>query len=118
MSVGDLTDEDVEGIRTGKFPDPAVSKVAALAAVFGVPPSYLVDRDKRPTLLDEETLEALTDETAAAILRETLRGQGDLIGAAVPRDPRAPSALPNSPATPEPRKAPRSSGCRATTSRL
>jgi hypothetical protein len=38
MSVGDLSDEDVEGIRTGKIPDPAVSKVAALAAVFGVPP--------------------------------------------------------------------------------
>jgi hypothetical protein len=36
MSVGGLTRGEVEGIRTGRITDPAVSKVAALAAVFGV----------------------------------------------------------------------------------
>lgn len=44
--------------------------MAALAAVFGVPASYLVEMKKRPTVLDEETLDALSDETANAILRE------------------------------------------------
>jgi transcriptional regulator with XRE-family HTH domain len=34
-TLGDLS-EDVEGLRTGKIPDPATSKVAALAAAFGV----------------------------------------------------------------------------------
>jgi hypothetical protein len=53
--------------------DPAVGQVAALAAEFGVPPSYLVDRGKEPPVLNEETLDALADETTAAILRESAR---------------------------------------------
>ena len=39
MSAGGLTEEEAEGIRTGAVPDPTVGQVAALAAVFGVPPS-------------------------------------------------------------------------------
>ena len=50
-----------------------MSRVAALAAVFGVAPSYLVDRGTDPLVLDKETLAALSDETAAAILRESAR---------------------------------------------
>jgi transcriptional regulator with XRE-family HTH domain len=73
MSVGDLSVEDVEGIRTGKITDPSVGRVAALAAVFGVAPSYLLDQRKEPSVLDEEVLEALTDETAGTILRESAR---------------------------------------------
>ena len=73
MSVGDLTVEDVEGIRTGKIADPSVGRVAALAAVFGVPPSYLPDQHKEPSLLDEEVLEALADGRAGSILRESAR---------------------------------------------
>jgi transcriptional regulator with XRE-family HTH domain len=61
MSAGDLGEEDVEGIRTGEIPDPTVSQVAVLASVFGVPPSYLLDRGREPTVLDEEVLEALAD---------------------------------------------------------
>jgi hypothetical protein len=38
LSAGVITEEDVEGIRTGKITDPSVGRVAALAAVFGVPP--------------------------------------------------------------------------------
>jgi transcriptional regulator with XRE-family HTH domain len=71
MSAGDLTERDVEGIRTGGIPDPTVSQVAALASVFGVPPSYLLDRGREPSVLDEEVLEALAEETAGAILRES-----------------------------------------------
>jgi hypothetical protein len=70
MSAGGLKKEDVEGIRTGAISDPTVSQVAA---AFGVPPSFLLDRDKEPSVLDEEVLEALEDETAGAILRESAR---------------------------------------------
>ena len=72
MSADVLTEEEVEGIRTGAIPDPTVSQVAALAAVFGVEPSYLVDRKEPPTL-DEELLEGLRDETTREITREALR---------------------------------------------
>jgi hypothetical protein len=73
MSAGVLTEEDVKGIRSGRISDPLVSQVAALAAVFGVPPSYLLDRSKESSVLDEEVLETLADETAGAILRESAR---------------------------------------------
>jgi hypothetical protein len=73
MSAGDLTEEEVEGIRSGRIADPTVGQVAALAAVFGVPPSYLLDRGKDPSILDEEVLDALADETVGTILRESAR---------------------------------------------
>jgi transcriptional regulator with XRE-family HTH domain len=76
MSAGQLSEEEVEGIRTGKIADPSVGRVAALAAVFGVPPSYLLDRGKELLVLDEEVLEALTDEAAGAILKESARLPG------------------------------------------
>jgi len=72
MSAGVLT-EEVAGIRTGKIPDPTVGQVAALAADFGVEPSYLVERGKRTPILDGEVMDALADETANAILRESAR---------------------------------------------
>jgi hypothetical protein len=73
MSAGALTEEEVEGMRTGKIADPTVGQVTALAGVFGVPASYLVDRGKGTPTLDAETLAALGDETANAILRESAR---------------------------------------------
>jgi hypothetical protein len=73
MSAGGLTEGEVEGIRTGTISDPTVGQVAALAAVFGVPASYLVDRGSDPSVLDGGTLEAHSDETAGAILRESAR---------------------------------------------
>ena len=69
-SAGDLTDEDVEGIRGGEVPDPTVGQVAALARAFGVPPSYLLDRGEPP--LDEGLMEALGDETVRATARESV----------------------------------------------
>jgi hypothetical protein len=75
MSVGGLTEDEVEGIRSGAIPDPTVSQVAALAAVFGVEPSYLVDR-KEPPKLDAEPLEGLSDETTREITRRALRLPG------------------------------------------
>jgi transcriptional regulator with XRE-family HTH domain len=72
MSAGDLAEEEVEGIRSGRITDPTVGHVAALAAVFGVEPSYLVDRKGAPPL-DAEFIEGMRDETTREILRETLR---------------------------------------------
>jgi transcriptional regulator with XRE-family HTH domain len=73
MSAGGLTEVDVEAIRTGTIADPTAGHVAALAAVFGVPPSYLLDRGKDSSVLDEDVLDALADEKVSAILRESAR---------------------------------------------
>ena len=72
MTLGDLSEEDVERIRTGAISDPTVGHVAALASVFGVEPSYLLDREE-PTLLDEELVQALRDEDVRDITRESSR---------------------------------------------
>jgi transcriptional regulator with XRE-family HTH domain len=72
MTLGDLSEEDVENIRSGTVSDPTVSQVAALASVFGVEPSYLLDRGK-PSLLDEELVQALRDEDVRDITRESSR---------------------------------------------
>jgi transcriptional regulator with XRE-family HTH domain len=72
MTLGDLSEEDVEGIRTGAVSDPTVGQVAALAGVFGVKPSYLVDREE-PSLLDQDLVQALRDEDVRDITRESSR---------------------------------------------
>src|SRR5215208_3940385 len=69
MTLGDLSEEEVERIRTGAISDPTVGQVAALASVFGVEPSYLLDRGE-PSLLDEELVQALRDEDVQDITRE------------------------------------------------
>jgi transcriptional regulator with XRE-family HTH domain len=70
MTLGDLSEENVERIRTGAIGDPSVGQVAALASVFGVAPSYLLDRGE-PPLLDEELVQALRDEDVRDITRES-----------------------------------------------
>jgi transcriptional regulator with XRE-family HTH domain len=72
MTLGDLSEEDVQRIRTGADSDPTVGQVTALASVFGVEPSYLFDRGE-PSLLDEELVQALRDEDVRAITRESSR---------------------------------------------
>jgi transcriptional regulator with XRE-family HTH domain len=72
MTLGDLSEEDVERIRTGAISDPSVGQVTALASVFGVEPSYLLDRGE-PSLLDEELVNALRDEDVRDITRESSR---------------------------------------------
>src|SRR5918999_2255690 len=72
MTLGDLSEEEVERIRTGAVRDPTVGQVAALASVFGVEPSYLLDRGE-PSLLDEELVQALRDEDVRDITRESSR---------------------------------------------
>jgi transcriptional regulator with XRE-family HTH domain len=72
MTLGDLSEETVEKIRTGAVSDPTVGQVVALASVFGVEPSYLLDRGE-PSLLDEELVQALCDEVVRDITRESSR---------------------------------------------
>ena len=72
MTLGDLSEEEVDRIRTGAVSDPTVGQVAALASVFGVEPSYLLDREK-PSLLDKELVQALRDKDVRAITRESSR---------------------------------------------
>jgi hypothetical protein len=82
MSAGSLTEEEVEGIRTGAVADPTVSQVSALAGVFGVGSSYLLDRGEPP--FDAELVEALRDETvreaALEISRLPERERGLVLG--------------------------------------
>ena len=72
MSVGDLTEADVEGVRTGALENPTIGQVVALAEAFGVHPSYFLDTGKEPALLGEQELDALGDQRARAILNESL----------------------------------------------
>jgi len=75
MSLGDLSEEDVEGIRSGSVTDPRLGHMIALARVFGVEPSYLVD-GYGEVALDGEFVEALGDDTTRAITRESARLPG------------------------------------------
>jgi transcriptional regulator with XRE-family HTH domain len=72
MTLGDLSEEEVERIRTGAIGDPTVGQVAVLASVFGVAPSYLLDRGEQP-LFDEELVQALRDGDVRDITRESSR---------------------------------------------
>lgn len=71
MTLGDLSEEDVECIRTGTIGDPTAGQVAALAGVFGMEPSYLLDRGE--AVFDGELVEALRDETVREAAREISR---------------------------------------------
>ena len=72
MSLGDLTEEEVGGIRTGTLENPTISQVLALSEAFGVHPSYFLDRGKEPALLGEREINALGDRRARAILNRSL----------------------------------------------
>ena len=71
MTLGDLSEEDVQRIRTSVISDPTVSQVAALAGVFGVEPAYLLDRGE--PLFDGELVEALRNRTVREATREISR---------------------------------------------
>ena len=95
MTLGDLSEEDVEAIRTGAVGDPTVSQVVALAGVFGVEPSYLLDRGE--PVFDGELVEALRDgavrEATCRISRLPERERLLVLGRPlreVPRWPRDP----------------------------
>ena len=72
ISLGDLAEEEVEGIRTGKLENPTVGQVISLADAFGVHPSYFLEAGNRPDLLGEQEINALGDRRARAILNKSL----------------------------------------------
>jgi transcriptional regulator with XRE-family HTH domain len=72
MTLGDLSEEEVERIRTGAISDPTVGQVAALVSVFGVAASYLMNPGES-ALLDGELVHALRDEDVRDITRESSR---------------------------------------------
>jgi transcriptional regulator with XRE-family HTH domain len=76
MSLGDLSEEHVEKIRSGKLTNPSMNQVVALADVFGVHPSYFVDTARKPPLLDAEAMRILQDETVSAIAHKSLHLPG------------------------------------------
>lgn len=76
MSLGDLSEDHVEQIRSGKLTNPAMNQVVALAEVFGVHPSYFLDAARKPPLLDEEAMRIFQDETVSAIAHKSLHLPG------------------------------------------
>lgn len=76
MSLGDLSEEHVEQIRSGKLTNPSMNQVVALADAFGVHPSYFLDAARKPPLLDEDAMRILQDETVSAIAHKSLHLPG------------------------------------------
>lgn len=76
MSLGDLTEEHVEEIRSGKLTNPSMNQIVTLADVFGVHPAYLLDTGRKPPLLDEEAMRIFQDETLSAIAHKSLNLPG------------------------------------------
>jgi transcriptional regulator with XRE-family HTH domain len=66
MSLGDLTEEDVEGLRSGSVTDPPLSHLLALARAFGIEPSYLVDGTGE-ALMGGDAARAFSDGTIRKI---------------------------------------------------
>jgi transcriptional regulator with XRE-family HTH domain len=73
MSLGDLSEEEVERIRNGTISNPSAAQVIALADVFGVQPSYFLDQGKKLPLIDAEAIEILRDKTVRAIAHKSLQ---------------------------------------------
>lgn len=72
LTLGDLTQEEVAGIRSGRLKDPSVSQILALSDVFRIAPTYFLDRGREQPLVDEESLRALGDEKSNLLLRKSL----------------------------------------------
>lgn len=72
-SAGSVTEIEVAEIRSGKLRDPSVDQVLSLAEVFGVPPSYFLQRARKPPVISPSMIEASKDETVTAILNKSLR---------------------------------------------
>ena len=86
-----MTRSYVSTLRKGRIDNPCFEKLRAKAKTMGFPPelwfedvenlgdvsgtrpSWFLDEEGNPALLDEELLEALRDETARAVLREVIR---------------------------------------------
>ncbi len=68
MSFGELTEEEVIGIRSGELGHPTLDQVLALSEAFGVDPSYFTRRVKRR----DGALASLAQEESTTIVHKTL----------------------------------------------
>ena len=85
-----MTRSYVSNLRKGRIENPGFEKLRAIAKAMNFPPelwfedvedledvssrpSWFLDREDKLTLLDEELVEALRDETSRAVLREVSR---------------------------------------------
>lgn len=73
MSLGELTEENLQEIRSGQLTNLSVNQLLALADAFGVHPDYFLDTEAKPTLLNESALQILQDETVSAIAHRSLQ---------------------------------------------
>lgn len=81
-SLGDISEEEVGGIRDGRITNPTVAQVLALSEVFGIAPSYFLDKGKKAPLLDEETMKVVGDRSSLAIANKSLglsEGEKELV---------------------------------------
>jgi transcriptional regulator with XRE-family HTH domain len=90
-ATGVVTRSYVSNLRKGRIENPGFEKLRAIAKamgfspelwfedvenlreVSGARPSWFLDGEDKLTLLDEELVEALSNETARAVLREVIR---------------------------------------------
>ena len=88
---GEVTRSYVTALKKGRIENPGFEKLKAIAKAMNFPPelwfedvenepdvssgrpSWFLDREEKPTLLDEELVEALRDDTTRAVLREVVR---------------------------------------------
>ncbi len=68
MSFGEITEEEVIGIRSGELGQPTLDQVLALSEAFGVDPSYFTRRVKR----QDGALASLAQEESTIIVHKTL----------------------------------------------
>jgi transcriptional regulator with XRE-family HTH domain len=71
LTVGDLSEDEVAGIREGRIEDSSVGQIWALADAFGISPAYFLRETERTTLVGEESLRALGDEKLRRLLLES-----------------------------------------------
>ncbi|MDQ3863285.1 MAG: hypothetical protein M3317_07275 [Actinomycetota bacterium] len=76
MSLGDLSEEQIEQIRTGRLTNPSMKQIVTLAEAFGVHPAYFLDTTRKPPILDEEAMSIFRDETVSAIAHKSLHLPG------------------------------------------
>lgn len=73
MSFGEITEEEVAGIRSGSIEHPTLDQVLALSEAFGVDPSYFTRR-VQPR---DGTPASLAQEESTTIVRKTLALSGE-----------------------------------------
>ena len=73
LSLGGITEEEIDGIRSGAIEHPTLDQVLALSEAFAVDPSYFTRRVQR----QDGTPASLAQEESTTIVRKTLALSGE-----------------------------------------